>query len=305
MHYDGIYDDGWVMQKAHVVVQGGGAADLVLRALVLPCDHQHLEVRVDGNLVASRAVVAGPLDLRLPVAGSPSERRVELLWAETTSLSDNDPREAAALLQFLDVTTQEAPAALRIPGGLSHPGAQHVGIHADGWADQEARVLLAGGPEATLVVRGSVPDDLPDQHLVVAVDGETVVDAEAASGHFDFRAPLGSSDAERLVELRWAAVGAVSPTDARRAAALLTFVGVSSGSPPRALAHFPADLADPNVVQSGIHPDGWVERRVAVELAGGDAAELVVRAEIPPGLLPQRLEVSVGDSLVAHVRSVR
>lgn len=299
MEYDGIYDDGWVTQKAHVILQGGGAADLVLRAVVLPCDQQHLEVRVDGQVVASRAVAAGALDLRLPVAASSSERRVELLWAETTSLNDDDPREAAALLQFLNVTTQRAPTALRIPGGLSHPGAQHTGIHADGWVEQEARVLLASGPDATLVVRGLVPDDLRNQHLVVTVEGETVIDAEAPPGPFDFRARLRSSDTERLVELRWAAAEALSRADARRAAALLMFVGVTSGSPPRAISRFPADLADPNVVQSGIHPDGWVERRASIELAGGDAAELVLRAEIPPGPRPQRLEVSVGSAVVS------
>jgi hypothetical protein len=226
-----------------------------------------------------------------------------LLWAETSALNDDDPREAAALLQFLNVTTQRAPAALRIPGGLSHPAAQHTGIHADGWAEPEARILLAAGPAGALLVRGVVPDDLRDQRLVVAVDGETLIDTAAAPGPFDFRAELRSSESERLVELRWAVAGAVSPRDARRAAALLTFVGVTSQSPPRAIAHFPADLADPSIVQSGIHPDGWVARRAAIDLAGGDAAELVIRAEIPAEALPQRLEVSVGDALVGTVEA--
>jgi hypothetical protein len=296
MHVDGIYDDGWVTQSARVIVPGGDAADLVLRALVLPCDDQHLEIRVDGEVVASRVVAAGSLDLRVPVAASPAERHVELHWAQTTALNESDPREAAALLQFLNVTTQHAPAALRIPAGLSHPGAQYTGLSADGWAEQEARILLAGGPDGTLVVRGQVPDDLQSQHLMIEVEGERVVDEDAAPGPFEFRAPVRFSDVERLVELRWTGAGAVSSSDARRAAALLTFVGVTSGSPPRAIAQFPDDLADPNVVQTGIHPDGWVERQAALELAGGDAAELVIRADIPPDLLPQRVEVSVGGA---------
>jgi hypothetical protein len=296
MHVDGIYDDGWVTQSARVIVPGGDAADLVLRAVVLPCHDQHLEVRVDGDVVASQAVAAGPLDLRVPVAASPAERHVELRWAETTALNESDSREAAALLQFLNVTTQRAPAALRIPGGLSHPGAQYTGLRADGWAEQEARILLAGGPDAILVVRGQVPDDLQGQHLVVEVDGEKVVDEDAAPGPFEFRAPVRSSAAERLVELRWTSTGAVSSSDARHAAALLTFVGVTSGPPPRAIARFPDDLADPNLVQTGIHPDGWIGRQAALELAGGDAAQLVIRADIPPDLLPQHVEVSVDGS---------
>lgn len=299
MEYKGIYDDGWLAQTADLVVDGGGAGDLVLRAHVLPCHPQHLEIRVNGEVVASRDVCEGALSLRLPVPASRSDRHVELKWAGTARLNDDDPREAAALLQSLQVTTQQPPTALRIPGGLSHPGAWHSGIYADGWVGQDARLVLAGGGDATLVVRGSVPERLPSQHLTLTVGGETVVDADAASGAFEFRAPIRASASERMVEMRWRAVDRVSSADSRSAAALLTFVGHTVGSAPRAIAHFPDDLANPNLVQTGIYPDGWTERRAVIDLAGGDAAELVIRADVPPALRPQHVEVQVGTDVLA------
>ena len=142
----------------------------MLRALVLPCDHHISRFASTATWLHHRLLLQDRSICAAPRSRSPSERHVELLWAETTALNENDPREAA-LLQFLDVDNAAGAGRLTRPGGLSHPGAQHhLGIHADGWADQEVRVLLAGSPGEHSLCAVAVSDDLLDQHLIVVVD---------------------------------------------------------------------------------------------------------------------------------------
>jgi hypothetical protein len=105
--YSGIYEDGWVKKNALVVLAGGAAANLVLRAQVLPREgrqRQHLQVLLNGRVVASRSVTPGLLDLQVPVPASRTDRRIELHWEGTAPISPNDQRRAAALLSFLGVT---------------------------------------------------------------------------------------------------------------------------------------------------------------------------------------------------------
>ncbi len=53
--------------------------------------------------------------------------------------------------------------------------------------------------------------------------------------------------------------------------------------PPTALSQFPSNLANPNLQYSGLYEDGWMGADAYVVLAGGAAADLVVRGEVPPG----------------------
>lgn len=294
----GIYDDGWVGRNAHVVLQGGDPTDLVLRAHVLPCPDQHLEIRVNGDVIASRAIAPGPLELRLPIGASESERRIELDWKETTQPNDGDARQAAALVTFLNVTMDRPPRGLRIPGGLAHPGARVSGIYPDGWAEGQSRMELASGDAAELVVRGAVPEALHDQTLEILVAGTPVFAGPVPPGPFDIRVMVDRTDDARSVELRWSAVSAISDGDRREAAALLSFVGVASGPAPTSIRRFPTDLADPNVRHNGIYADGWLEGEASVTLAGGPAGDLVIRAEIPSAIEQQGLEVRIGGETV-------
>jgi hypothetical protein len=71
---------------------------------------------------------------------------------------------------------------------------------------------------------------------------------------------------------------------------------------PSALRDFPADLDDPGLEYSGIYEDGWVAEESYVVLAGGEAADLVLQADVP-ARKGQRLEVLVNGRRVVS-RSV-
>lgn len=102
----GIFADGWVERDAQVVLAGGPATTLVVRALVPQREggeRQRLEVLQNGRTVAAKNVAPGQLELRIPVPASSSDRRIELSWAGASTIAPNDPRQAAALLDFLGV----------------------------------------------------------------------------------------------------------------------------------------------------------------------------------------------------------
>jgi hypothetical protein len=52
---------------------------------------------------------------------------------------------------------------------------------------------------------------------------------------------------------------------------------------PSALSSFPADLGNPDLEYSGLYEDGWMGADGYVRLAGGPAADLVVRGQVPAG----------------------
>jgi len=101
LEYSGLYEDGWASGDSFVRLAGGSAADLVVRGEVPQGAGKHVLALVDGRVIASRAVAAGPFELRVPVAASRSPRRVELRFAATIHLEAPDLRPAAILLSFL------------------------------------------------------------------------------------------------------------------------------------------------------------------------------------------------------------
>jgi len=295
----GIHSDGWVTKNAEVLLPGGGAAKLVVRAQVLPRDGQRLDVVLDGSTVASEDAPGGLLNLLIRVPASAANRRLELRWAKAGPIAANDPREAVALLEYLDLVPLRLPTALRLPEGLGTPGLDYAGIYKDGWLAQEAHVVLAGGPAADLTVRA---DLLPaaSQHLEISVGGDTVFSEAVGTGMLDVRIPLAAADADRRLDLRWATAAALAPGDPRQVAALLRFIGVAAGDPPPALRRFPHDLVRTNVQYSGIYDDGWLEQTSHVVLYGGAPGDLVLRADALPHL-GQHLEVVVdGETLFSE-----
>jgi hypothetical protein len=101
LEYSGIYEDGWAAGDSFARLAGGAKADLVIRGEVPAGAGKHLQVLVDGRLLASRPVAAGPLEVRIPVPASSSPRRVELRFAATIHLAAPDLRPASVLLSFL------------------------------------------------------------------------------------------------------------------------------------------------------------------------------------------------------------
>jgi hypothetical protein len=151
--YGGIFRDGWVGRDAHVLLAGGAAGGLVLRALVPSRERgqrQHLLVLVNGRRVASEDVSPGLLNLQVAVAASRSTRRIELHWAGTARIGPNDPRQAAALLKYLGVTTHRAQSVLGRVG--------NSGFEADvtGWTRVDSAVAsLTSAREPAVKKSGS------------------------------------------------------------------------------------------------------------------------------------------------------
>ncbi|MGD0455440.1 MAG: hypothetical protein ABSB69_17785 [Solirubrobacteraceae bacterium] len=71
-------------------------------------------------------------------------------------------------------------------------------------------------------------------------------------------------------------------------------------SPPSALSIFPTDLANEDLEYSGIYEDGWVAEDSYAVLAGGPAANLELRAGVPPGA-GKHLTALVDGRVVASV----
>lgn len=70
---------------------------------------------------------------------------------------------------------------------------------------------------------------------------------------------------------------------------------------PKSLSRFPADLASPSTVYSGIYEDGWIGEDCYAVLAGGRRTRLVVKADALQ-LRGQRLDVFVNGKLVTSNR---
>lgn len=280
MKYSGVYEDGWIARSSHVALAPGPAGHLVLQAEVLPHPGQRLEVVVDGEVVASETVAAGPLAMQIPVPQSRTPRDVELHWAESGPLSDADPREAAALLKSLEITPPRTPSSIRLPGTLGSLGRDYSGIYRDGWIEKEAHIVLSGGSASRLVLRAHIFLQ-QRQHLEIVLDGEPLFSEDVEPGAFNLRLSIPASDSNRQIDLRWGETAEVGPGDLREAAALIRFIGVAEPSAPKPQRRIPEDLDDPNLEASGIYDDGWVEQSMYIVLAGGEAGVLVIRADVP------------------------
>lgn len=294
---EGVDADGWVGKAALMVLSGGPAADLTIRADVLGGHKQELTVLIDGDPACSQPVPSGPLHTAVAAPASDRERVVELRWAEVSALAPPDKREAAALLRFVGVARGEPPKSLTLPRDLAIAEAEAVGIHADGWSSQTSAVVLRGGPASTLRLRADV---LPRsrQRLEVLIDGVPVWADAVGGGPLTVRVPLPETDdGHRRVELRWAESGPLSDADPRDVAALLRFIGIGPDRTPTAV-RVPESLSSPDLDYNGIEQDGWLGQSSWLELAGGEATELVLRAFVH-GTSGREVDVAVDGTRVA------
>jgi hypothetical protein len=84
-----------------VLLAGGEAADLTVRADVTVKSGQRLSVFVNGRHVAGRTTPAGPLNLTVALPPSNGGRLVELRWSATNRIGPDDPRRGAARLKLI------------------------------------------------------------------------------------------------------------------------------------------------------------------------------------------------------------
>jgi hypothetical protein len=308
LEYSGIDEDGWVSADSFAILAGGRAADLVVRADVpLVPGGQRLQVLVNGHQTGAQKVVGDHLELREPISASRRPRRIELRWKRGPHSAALNQRPA--LLRYLGIVPKGSygsghpPASLRqFPSDLANPDLSYSGIYQDGWMAKRAWAVLTGGAPADLLLRAAVPPAPGGQRLQVVVNGRQVVARAVGPGKLELRVPLAPSESLRRVELRWAAAPRLPEPDGRPAAALLQFLGVvPASSPPSAVQHFPADLTNPGLHESGIWLDGWVKQQAWLVLAGGPAADLVLRATVLPAPGGQVLHLRVnGHDLVSR-----
>ncbi len=99
------------------------------------------------------------------------------------------------------------------------------------------------------------------------------------------------------------------PVDFRYLTAYVRDISLVSASqyahlrPPVALSSFPAALGNKNVEYSGLYENGWVGGSSYVVLAGGKAADLSVRGEVPAGV-GGRVNVYVNGRELSSMRVV-
>jgi hypothetical protein len=291
----GIFEDGWSAEHVEAMLDGGAAANLVVRARPLHRSGQHLDVVVDGELLESRPADCELLELRIPLPASNRPRRVQLHWAKAAPLSKRDPRPVSARLDYLDLIPSRPPAALRFPASLNIPGVVVEGVDIDGWVGKTARMVLSGGPAADLTIRADVLAGR-EQELTVLIDGDQAFSQPVSAGPLHAAVPAPASDHERTVEIRWAAVSALAAPDEREAAALLRFVGMATGDPPKSLT-LPRDLAIAEAEAVGVDADGWIGQTAAVVLRGGQASTLRLRADVLPRF-GQRLDILINGATV-------
>jgi hypothetical protein len=99
----GIFGDGWMQRDVRVLLHGGAAGVLSLRALDA-VQGQRLAVVVNGRPVKTTGVRPGELRLRIGIPASRAARLVELHWSRSARIGPNDPRTAAALLHSISVS---------------------------------------------------------------------------------------------------------------------------------------------------------------------------------------------------------
>jgi len=248
LSYTGIYGDGWLHRQASIVLAGGAAADLLLRAEVPPAPGvQRLQLRVNGRQVAAREVAPGHLELRVRVPASRSPRRVELRWATAPKLPAPDGRPAAALLKFLGIVRDGRPAGTsaapkpaasgapssisRFPADLGNAALRPVGIEPDGWVKQDARLVLAGGPATKLAIRGQALtlSNHQAQQLQLSINGKAIAtEAVPPGSHLDLRIPIPVSAGDRHIRLHFGHTTAIAANDPRQATIHLTLLSVAA-----------------------------------------------------------------------------
>jgi hypothetical protein len=101
LQYSGLYEDGWVGPDAYAVLAGGGHQDLVIQGSVPQGGGGRMQVLINGRRVYAGDAKPGPLSVRVSVAPSSGQRRVELRFARTLRLPAPDLRPVSALLSFL------------------------------------------------------------------------------------------------------------------------------------------------------------------------------------------------------------
>jgi glycosyltransferase involved in cell wall biosynthesis len=175
------------------------------------------------------------------------------------------------------------------PEDLERAGLPHKGISGDGWVEKRSSLVLAAPKESSrLWIRGSVPGGDGFDGVVgltVRINGQLAQEMGLGAGGFSISCPLPRLCGWNNIELDFNKQQQLADPDGRKVAAKLDFIGfwpTGSMRPPTAISEFPKDLANPDLLHSGIFDDGWLQETSSLILeAPSGPSILTIRGEIP------------------------
>jgi hypothetical protein len=109
VEYSGIYEDGWISDRAFVVLGQANVGDKVVIAGAVPNldrfvkSGNDLRVILNGKQVYSGRILPGAFNIDVPIAGNVSESRLEFAFGSMVKLPSGDERPVAAQLRRIAI----------------------------------------------------------------------------------------------------------------------------------------------------------------------------------------------------------
>ena len=106
LEYSGIYEDGWISERAFFVLSPGSSSRyLALKGQIPKIEADDfkttLTIRIDGRLAATKDLGLGTFDIRLPVEPGPGRHRIDLAFDRYQRLPGKDGRPTGGKIDFM------------------------------------------------------------------------------------------------------------------------------------------------------------------------------------------------------------
>jgi hypothetical protein len=106
LQYSGIYEDGWISERAFFILQPRAPRDVLeVRGMVPMIDRADfktsLTVSVDGRPVSRAALGLGDFALKIPLPPGQRSRRIDLAFDQTQTLPGGDGRPTGGLIRSI------------------------------------------------------------------------------------------------------------------------------------------------------------------------------------------------------------
>ncbi len=106
LEYSGIYEDGWISEKSFFVLSPGATSKFItvtgsIPQIDDPTFSTVLKVSVNGKEIASKSLVLGNFEFKVPLTSQAPKQRVELAFSKYQTLPGADGRIAPAKINFI------------------------------------------------------------------------------------------------------------------------------------------------------------------------------------------------------------
>lgn len=111
LQYSGLYEDGWVSERAFVMLSATSEANtLVIKGMVPmitdPAFQSVLTVLLDGEQVAQQKLALGAYELKVPTSLTSAQRKVELIFDGYQVLPGGDGRPTGGIINYIGFTKE-------------------------------------------------------------------------------------------------------------------------------------------------------------------------------------------------------